>query len=120
MALPIFRVSSRGEKGRRRCVLAKKCAVVDDDDASWRKNALSSPTTVRVGEKTCCRRRRRCFLTKKRAVVDDDSASWRKNASSSIFFQEKSWLERKIRTFTADNLFFNLKLSREYEKGFDN
>ena len=75
---------------RRQCVLAKKCSVVADDRASWRKNALSSPTKVLPGEKTHRRRRRQAFLTKKRTVVADDRASRRKNALSSEGFPPQS------------------------------
>ena len=75
---------------RRQCVLAKKCSVVADDRASWRKNALSSPTKVLPDEKTHRRRRRQAFLTKKRTVVADDRASRRKNALSSEGFPPQS------------------------------
>ena len=75
---------------RRKCFLAKKRIVVADDRASWRKNALSSPTTGLPGEKTHRRRRRQAFLTKKRTVVADDRASRRKNALSSEGFPPQS------------------------------
>ena len=85
MALPIFRVSSRGEKGRGQCVLAKKCTIPGGDSASWQKNALFPAGTMLPDEKTHYSQRGQCFLTKKRTIPGEDSASWQKNALSPSF-----------------------------------